>query len=68
MSMLLTVKEVSQRLKISASLAYSLIAKGDLPSYQIGSCRRVSEEDLDRFLDERRHEPTQLPIRQHRHF
>ena len=66
--MLLTIKEVSERLKISVSLTYALVARGDLPSYQIGSCRRVSAVDLERFLDERRHEPAQLPPRQHRHF
>ncbi len=66
--MLLTIKEVSERLNISLSLTYALVARGDLKSYQINSCRRVSEADLDRFLEERRHEPTQLPVAQHRHF
>ncbi|WP_345326560.1 helix-turn-helix domain-containing protein [Novipirellula rosea] len=66
--MLLTVKEVSQRLKISVSLTYALVARGELPSYQIGSCRRVSEDDLARFLDERRDESVQIPTGQRRHF
>ncbi|QDV42542.1 Helix-turn-helix domain protein [Stieleria neptunia] len=66
--MLLSIKEVANRLKISVSMTYSLVARGELPSYQIGSCRRVSEDDLMQFLEERRHEPVRLPDRRTKHF
>lgn len=65
---LLTIKEVSERLKISVSLAYSLVARGELASYQIGTCRRVSEGDLEAYLLERRSDRMQLPKSTGRHF
>lgn len=66
--MLLTPKEIAQRLRISQSKAYSLLARGQIRSFKIGACVRVAEEDLERFLEENRHEPVQLPAPQHRHF
>lgn len=65
--MLLTIKEVAIRLKISLSLAYGLVARGEISSYRIGSCRRVSEDDLSRYLEECRHETLEItkPLRRH---
>jgi len=66
--MLLSIKEVAKRLKISVSKTYALVARGELPSYQIGTCRRVSEEDLKKFLEQCRHEPVRRPEHRTRHF
>lgn len=66
--MLLTIKDVAERLQISPSHANALAKRGDLPSYRIGSCRRVSEQDLERFLEQNRDEPTDLPASTNRHF
>ncbi|QDV61993.1 helix-turn-helix domain-containing protein [Crateriforma conspicua] len=59
--MLLTPKEVAARLRISLSKAYALISRGDLPCYQIGSCKRVSESDLNMFLEQNRKQLPKLP-------
>ncbi|MCO8122874.1 helix-turn-helix domain-containing protein [Stieleria sp. TO1_6] len=66
--MLLTIKEVSERLKISKSKVYAMAAKGDLPSILIGTCRRVLESDLEQFLEERRHDAVKLPSSNSKHF
>ena len=44
------VSEVAEKLSISLSMAYGLIADGSLPSYRIGTAVRVSEEDLETYL------------------
>lgn len=66
--MMLTIKEVAARLKISLSLAYRLVASGELPCYEIASCKRVSEQDLNAYLESRRHEPRRLPRLHGKHF
>lgn len=65
---LLTAKETATSLKISLSMVYRLISTGELPSYAIGGCIRVSESDLSQFLDSRKQETAKLPESQKRHF
>ena len=65
---LLTVKETAERLKLSLSMVYRLIAAGDLPSYAIGGCIRVNETDLLQFLNANRKKNTKLPVNKRRHF
>ncbi len=65
---LLTVKETAASLKISISMVYRLISDGMLPCYEIGSCKRVDETDLAKFLDSHRKEVAKLPTQQRRHF
>jgi excisionase family DNA binding protein len=50
---LLTVQQVIERLHLSRSSVYELISSGEIPSLKIGRARRVSEDDLDRFIAER---------------
>ena len=66
--MFFTIKEVAAKLQISQSKVYSLVQCGELPSYQIGSCRRISEEDLSKFLRQHRVESTKLPSSRYTHF
>lgn len=66
--MLLTIKEVAEKLQVSESKVYSLVQRGELPSYQIGSCRRISQEDLNKFLMQCRVDPPILPTSAHTHF
>ena len=47
-----TAVEIAELLKISKSLAYRLIAKGDIPSIRFGRTVRVRQEDLDGFIQE----------------
>lgn len=65
---LLTMKELAQRLRISLSLAYRLVAQGEIPCYEIASCKRVSEEDLLAYLVRQKQEETKLPPSKRRHF
>ena len=58
--MYLTVQEVANRLRISLSSGYALIETGKLAHHRVGARNgaiRISEEDLARFLTERRSEP-----------
>ena len=66
--MLLTIKEVAGQLQLSASKVYTMVQRGELPSYQIGSCRRISQEDLNEFLKQHRVEPMKRPSSKHTHF
>lgn len=66
--MLLTIKEVAERLKISLSLAYRLVATGEIPSYAIGSCKRVEESDLLAYLKLQRTSPPTVPKSVRKHF
>lgn len=50
---LLTVDEVAERLHLSRSKVWYLVARGDLPSLTIGRSRRVIESALARFIEER---------------
>ncbi|EAQ77728.1 helix-turn-helix domain-containing protein [Blastopirellula marina] len=55
-------------LRISLSLAYSLIARGEIPCYEIASCKRVSEKDLQSYLERQKKESMKLPPSARRHF
>lgn len=57
---MLTVSEVAERLKLSLSAIYELIADGQLPSVRLGPKKgavRVTEEDLQAFIESRRTHP-----------
>jgi excisionase family DNA binding protein len=52
---LLRVREVAERLNVSKSTAYNLIATGQLPAQQLGGrgySVRVDELELERFIYE----------------
>ena len=51
--MLLTVRQVAERLNVSASCVYQLVESGKIPNHRIGLGRgaiRVSEADLEEYL------------------
>ena len=55
--MLLTVKQVAERLTVSASCIYQLVETGRLSHHRIGVGRgaiRFSEQDIDDFLSDAR--------------
>jgi len=68
MEMMLKIEEVARRLRISKSMAYALVARGELACYEIGSCKRSAEADLRAYLDTKRREGPKLPTRRGRHF
>lgn len=65
---LITIQELAKRLTVSLSSAYKLLANGEIPFYKIASCLRVSEEDLQSYLEQQKREVIHLPPSQKRHF
>ncbi|WP_390896913.1 helix-turn-helix domain-containing protein [Rubinisphaera margarita] len=66
--MFYTIREVASQLKISLSMAYALVGRGDLACYEIGSCKRVKHSDLEEFLERHRKEMNRLPSGTKKHF
>lgn len=48
--MLLTVREVAEKLKVNKNYVYNAIKKGELKSVNIGSIK-VKKSDLEAFID-----------------
>jgi excisionase family DNA binding protein len=51
---LLTPAQAAERLQIKRSFIYSLLASGELPCVKLSRLRRVSERDLEDFINRRR--------------
>jgi excisionase family DNA binding protein len=49
-----TVEEVAERLKVSHMTIYRRIKAGELGAYKLGGEFRITERDLQRFLEVRR--------------
>ena len=47
---ILTIKEVSEVLRISPALAYRLVSEGHLTGIRFGRTVRVKSSDLDSFI------------------
>lgn len=52
MQKLYTVKEIAELLQMHEQTIYRLISKGELESINIGANKRVSQEQLDKFLNQ----------------
>jgi excisionase family DNA binding protein len=50
---LLKVPSVAERLNLSRSATYALLASGAIRSVSIGRARRVAESEVDRFIESR---------------
>ncbi len=64
--MLLTVQDVAQQLRLSASCVYRMISAGALPVVRLGQGQgrlRVDDRDLAEYLDECREQRTQKQTR-----
>ncbi len=53
--------EVARRLGISEQTARRYVKSGDLPRIYVGGAYRVSEEDVEKFLEDRRHKSPKAP-------
>jgi excisionase family DNA binding protein len=63
---LLKVPEVAKRLNVGVSTVYALIAQGKLAAYQVGPRNgglRISEDDLQRYLQSCKLETDGPPLR-----
>jgi excisionase family DNA binding protein len=54
-------REVAAKLSVSKRPVDEMIATGELPSFKIGRCRRVSDEALRRFVSDREGLVTRWP-------
>jgi excisionase family DNA binding protein len=45
----LTVKEVSEYLRVHTSTIYRLVKRGDIPGFRLGSDWRFNAESIDRW-------------------
>ena len=48
----LTVAEVAEILRVSNMTVYRLINAGQLPAVRVGKSYRLTEADVDRFLEQ----------------
>jgi excisionase family DNA binding protein len=48
----LTVAEVAEMLRVSNMTVYRLINAGSLPAVRVGKSYRLTEADVDRYLDQ----------------
>jgi excisionase family DNA binding protein len=53
----LTVRDLSNYLKVSPSTIYRLIKTGQLPAFRVGSDWRFNREEIDRWRFEREKQP-----------
>lgn len=53
-SKLLKMNEVSERLRVPLMTCYSWVRSGMLPHFRLGKTIRISEGDLEAFLEQRR--------------
>ncbi len=51
MEQLFTIDEVAEHLKISRRSVYSLISRGELKVFKVGSLTRIRESDLKYYIE-----------------
>jgi excisionase family DNA binding protein len=63
---MLTVKQLAERLNISADKVYGLVGAGKIEHHKIGGAIRITEAQLAAYLESTRQpvrEPTRRPLR-----
>lgn len=51
---ILTVKEVSEYLKLTEKTAYRLAADGKIPGFKVGGSWRFDKADIDKWIEEQK--------------
>ncbi len=49
-----TLPEIAEKLKVSRRTVYRWVQAGELPAYKLGGEFRITERDLEKFLEARR--------------
>ena len=49
---IMTIKEVSEYLKLAEKTAYRLAAQGKIPSFKVGGSWRFRKSEIDRWIIE----------------
>jgi len=50
----LTVKELSEYLKLNEKTAYRLAAKGEIPGFKVGGSWRFNKADIDKWIKQQK--------------
>ena len=53
---ILTVKELSEYLKLNEKTAYRLAAKGDIPGFKVGGSWRFRKSEIDKWIEKQKAE------------
>ena len=56
-----TLQEIADQLKVNYRMVYRWVRAGTLPAYKFGSEWRVTETDIEKFIEERRFGPARTP-------
>ncbi len=48
---ILTIREVSELLKINEKTAYKLAAEGKIPGFKVGGSWRFTRDEIDRWIE-----------------
>lgn len=51
---ILTLKEIAAYLKLAEKTAYKLAADGKLPGFKVGGSWRFKQEDIERWIEEKK--------------
>ena len=51
---ILTVKELSEYLKLNEKTAYRLAAKGEIPGFKVGGSWRFNKADIDNWIQQQK--------------
>lgn len=51
---MMTIKEVAESLRVHQNTIYKRVRAGEMPSTKVGSIYRVSEQDLEQYLQDQR--------------
>ena len=49
-----TIEEIAKMLRVSEATVRNLISSGELPAAQVGRQWRISQADLDKYLEEQK--------------
>jgi len=53
----LTIQEVSEYLHIKPATLYSKVGGGEIPHYKVGRLVRFKKDDIDKWMEDQRHDP-----------
>ena len=51
---IMTIKEVSEYLKLAEKTAYRLASQGKMPAFKIGGSWRFDKADIDKWIEEQK--------------
>lgn len=51
---MMTIKEISEYLKIKEKTAYHLAAKGEIPGFKVGGAWRFKKKEIEDWIEQNR--------------